>query len=75
MVAPASARTVSATSPLPCASVTGYRRCADCQDERTCEIRRVMRNVRDAMSEILDRTTLAEAAAGEVDEEVTALAS
>jgi DNA-binding IscR family transcriptional regulator len=55
--------------------VTGYRRCADCQDERTCEIRRVMRSVRDAMSEILDRTTLAEAAAGEVDEEVTALAS
>src|SRR3954465_1352596 len=45
-------------APLPCASITGYRRCADCQDERTCEIRRVMRSVRDAMSEILDRTTL-----------------
>ena len=24
-------------APLPCASITGYRRCADCQDEKTCE--------------------------------------
>src|SRR3712207_6837878 len=28
-------------APLPCASVTSYRRCADCQDERTCAIRKV----------------------------------
>jgi Rrf2 family protein len=53
-------------APLPCASVTGYRRCSDCQDERTCEIRRVMRRVRDSMAEILDRTTLADAVAGDV---------
>ena len=38
-------------APLPCASITGYRRCADCQDEKTCEIRKVMRSVRDAMAE------------------------
>jgi Rrf2 family protein len=57
-------------APLPCASVTGYRRCSDCRDERTCSIRKVMRRVRDAMADILDNTTLAEAAAGEVDETV-----
>jgi Rrf2 family protein len=62
-------------APLPCASITGYRRCADCQDEKTCEIRKVMRSVRDAMAEILDRTSLADAAEGRVDADVTALAS
>lgn len=59
-------------APLPCASVTGYRRCADCADERTCAIRKVMRRVRDAMAEILDKTTLADVRAGRVDEEVLA---
>lgn len=59
-------------SPLPCASVTGYRRCADCQDERTCTIRKVMRSVRDAMAEILDRTTLADANGGRLDEHLVA---
>ena len=24
-------------APLPCASISSYRRCADCQDERSCE--------------------------------------
>jgi Rrf2 family protein len=62
-------------APLPCASITGYRRCADCQDERTCEIRRVMRRVRDATAEILDSTTLADAAQGRIDDKVMALAS
>ena len=50
-------------APLPCASVKFYRRCADCQDEKTCEVRRLMREVRDAASAILDNTSLAEAAA------------
>ena len=54
-------------APLPCASVTGYRRCNDCPDERTCAIRLVMRRVRDAMAEILDHTTLADAVGGELD--------
>lgn len=62
-------------APLPCASITGYRRCADCQDERTCEIRRVMRKVRDAMAEILDSTTLEDAVEGRVGQEALALAS
>ncbi len=62
-------------APLPCASITGYRRCADCQDERTCEIRRVMRRVRDAMAEILDSTTLQDAVEGRLNEQVLAAAS
>jgi Rrf2 family protein len=48
-------------APLPCASLTGYRRCDDCTDEQTCAVRRVMRRVRDAMADILDTTTLADA--------------
>ncbi len=49
-------------APLPCASVTAYRRCSDCDDEKTCEVRKVMREVRDAASAILDNMTLADAA-------------
>jgi DNA-binding IscR family transcriptional regulator len=49
--------------PLPCASVKFYRRCADCDDEKTCEVRRPMREVPDAASAILDNTSLADAAA------------
>lgn len=59
-------------APLPCASVTGYRRCVDCRDEKTCEIRKVMRCVRDAMAEILDRTSLADALGGRTDERLLA---
>ncbi len=54
-------------APLPCASITSYRRCADCQDEKTCAIRVVMRRVRDAMAGILDQTTLADVAGGRAD--------
>lgn len=46
-------------APIPCASLSGYQRCADCADEESCAIRKVMLSVRDAISEILDRTTLA----------------
>lgn len=45
---------------LPCASQTAYRRCEDCQDEATCAIRKVLRQVRDASSHILDHTSLAD---------------
>ncbi|MCU0895261.1 MAG: Rrf2 family transcriptional regulator [Rhodospirillales bacterium] len=47
-------------APIPCASLSGYQRCTDCADESSCAIRMVMRRVRDAMSEVLDRTTLAD---------------
>lgn len=49
-------------APLPCASVRFYRRCDDCDDEKTCAVRRLMREVRDAASAVLDNTSLAEAA-------------
>ena len=51
-----------ALAPLPCASVKFYRRCDDCRDEKTCAVRRLMREVRDAASAILDNRSLADAA-------------
>lgn len=47
-------------APLPCVSRTSYMRCAECRDERTCGIRIVMKDVRDATAKILDSTTLAD---------------
>ena len=49
-------------APLPCASVKFYRRCSDCDNEKTFEVRKLIREVRDAASAILDNTSLAEAA-------------
>jgi Rrf2 family protein len=46
---------------LPCVSVTQYRRCADCADERTCELKKLFRAVRDSTAAILDDWTLADA--------------
>jgi Rrf2 family protein len=46
---------------LPCVSQTQYRRCVDCKDERTCELRRLFREVRDGTAAILDDRTLADA--------------
>jgi Rrf2 family protein len=48
-------------APLSCVSVNYYRRCEDCRDEKTCDIRRVMGRVRDAISDELDGTSLADA--------------
>jgi Rrf2 family protein len=50
-------------APLSCVSVNYYRRCDDCRDEQTCEIRKVMRRVRDAIAHELDGTSLAMALA------------
>jgi|SRR5579875_2250011 len=47
-------------APLPCVSRTAYVRCRECRDERTCGIRMVMKDVRDATAQILDSTTLAD---------------
>jgi Rrf2 family protein len=49
-------------APLPCLSKIAYRRCADCVDEGTCEIRKVFARVAEATRDVLDRTTLADAA-------------
>ena len=48
---------------VPCASINFYRRCDDCDDEATCAIRRVLSGVRNEVSEILDKTSLADAVA------------
>jgi Rrf2 family protein len=46
-------------APLPCASETRFRKCDECVDIETCGTRIVMRQVRDAIADILDSTTLA----------------
>ena len=43
---------------LPCVSLTQYRRCEDCADEKTCIIRKLMAEVRASTGAILDRRTL-----------------
>ncbi len=50
-------------APLPCASETAYRKCDECVSEHKCGTKMVMRQVRDAMSAILDHTTLADVCA------------
>ena len=47
-------------APVPCVSVTAYAKCQECLDERNCGIRLVMKEVRDAISNILDKTSLAD---------------
>lgn len=49
-------------APIPCASLTAYRPCADCPDPETCSIRLIMRQVRDATAGILDNTSIADIA-------------
>ncbi len=61
-------------APLPCASSTAYRRCADCPDEASCAIRMVMRQVRDATAAILDQTTFADVLSDRVPRETAAAA-
>jgi Rrf2 family protein len=46
-------------APVPCASQTGYVRCADCRNEDVCGVRLAMREVRDATAKILDGTSIA----------------
>ncbi len=47
-------------APVPCVSETAYAKCQECNDERNCGIRLVMKEVRDAISNILDKTSLAD---------------
>ena len=48
-------------APIRCVSQMAYEPCT-CPDERTCGLRLVMLDVRNAISDILDHTTLAEVA-------------
>jgi Rrf2 family protein len=47
---------------VPCVSKLFYRRCEDCRDEATCAIRHIMAGVREGVSNILDQTSLLDAA-------------
>lgn len=48
---------------VPCVSVSARAKCADCFDEATCVIRKVMLSVRDQTAAILDTTSLADLSA------------
>jgi Rrf2 family protein len=47
-------------APIACASRTAFRPCGDCKDVKACAVRLTMTKVRDAISEILDRMTIAD---------------
>jgi Rrf2 family protein len=47
-------------APIQCASKSSYRRCDDCTDEKTCSVRLIMLETREAIATILDNRTLAE---------------
>lgn len=61
-------------APLPCLSRMAYRRCEDCRDERSCEVRRVFARVAAATREVLDGTTIADCISGVAHDEARALA-
>jgi len=47
-------------APVACASRTAYQPCRDCKDVKSCTVRLVMTKVRDSISDVLDRLTLAD---------------
>lgn len=51
-------------APIPCASKTRYRRCDDCENESTCQIRKIMQDAQKALSDIYDNCTLHDLAFG-----------
>ena len=50
-------------APIACASRTSYEPCSDCKNVKACVVRITMTRVRDAMSEVLDRLSVADVAA------------
>jgi Rrf2 family protein len=56
---------------IPCVSVSQYHRCADCADDRNCELRKLFREVRDSTATILDGWTLADALGTESRPEIS----
>ena len=45
-------------APMRCASVSAYQACVDCADPETCGLRGLMREARDALSQVLDQRSL-----------------
>lgn len=50
-------------APIACASETAYESCG-CPDMQKCGLRRVMREVRDVVAEMMENTTLADLVTG-----------
>ncbi len=48
-------------APLPCLSKTAYRRCDDCANESTCDLKRVFAEVYGKMLNVFESQTLASA--------------
>lgn len=48
-------------APLPCLSLSAYRRCEDCAGEQDCEVRHVFSRVADETRAVLFSTSLADA--------------
>ena len=46
----------------PCVSVTAYHKCDNCIDEKTCALRKVLMQARDATADVLEKNTIAAAA-------------
>lgn len=47
-------------APISCASVTAYRPCDDCGNEKLCAVRLMMMEAREALSRVLDNRSLAQ---------------
>lgn len=60
-------------APLPCLSRMAYRRCEDCREEKSCEVRRVFARVAAATRDVLDGTTIADCISGVAYDEARAL--
>ncbi len=45
-------------APIRCASMTAYQACKDCPDEHLCALHDVMRDVRTALSSVLDQRSI-----------------
>ncbi|MGY4514765.1 RrF2 family transcriptional regulator [Lysobacter sp. HA18] len=53
-------------APVRCASVTAYKACPECPDPDACGLRAVMREARDALSQVLDGVSVQALASGEL---------
>lgn len=54
-------------APIRCASVTAYQKCDDCPDEKACEIRKTMVEVRNAIAKVLDGKSIRDLAGIELN--------
>jgi Rrf2 family protein len=55
---------------LPCLSKIDYRRCEDCQDESSCEIRKVFAQVAQSTRAVLDGTSLADVLSNNIPQSI-----